>query len=426
MIGGVSRLECGAALEPDSFALLRRRTIFECCKWDPQVEDVSILAPFPLVMGAEVWTGLSRMAERLSDEILAAEAEIIRRPELWRTLGMGWVVRRALRSAGRNAANGSEPQVSPAPISALPRVMRIDFHPSAEGWTMSEANTDVPGGFNEAAGFTRLVEGHYPGLEMAGDPGKALAEAVARRITSGGRVALVHATAYTDDHQVMIYLSREFESRGLQPVLLAPDQLRWTPEGIPSAACDWFSGSVDFIVRFFPGEWLPNLSRSSGWPWFFGAARTPIANPATALLTQSKRFPLVWDELDTPLPTLRQLMPETVHPPRAAWQKDGFWVVKPAFGRVGDSIGMRGVTQPKAWAKIARQVRRHPRFWVAQRRFEPVAVETPEGPRYPCIGVYVIDGRAAGIYGRIAPKPLIDHTAQDVAVLIRPNKIKGE
>ena len=33
-----------------------------------------------------------------------------------------------------------------------------------------------------------------------------------------------------------------------------------------------------------------------------------------------------------------------------------------------------------------------------------------------CFGVYVIDGRAAGIYGRMATQPLINHTARDVAV----------
>jgi hypothetical protein len=36
---------------------------------------------------------------------------------------------------------------------------------------------------------------------------------------------------------------------------------------------------------------------------------------------------------------------------------------------------------------------------------------------YPCLGVYTIDGRAAGIFGRMAPSPLINMTAIEVAVL---------
>jgi hypothetical protein len=36
---------------------------------------------------------------------------------------------------------------------------------------------------------------------------------------------------------------------------------------------------------------------------------------------------------------------------------------------------------------------------------------------YPCLGVYTIDGRAAGIYGRLSARPLVDYAAVDVAVL---------
>ena len=46
-------------------------------------------------------------------------------------------------------------------------------------------------------------------------------------------------------------------------------------------------------------------------------------------------------------------------------------------------------------------------------------LETPRGPRYVCLGVYSVDGRAAGIYGRMSTTPVIDHQAQDVAVLVK-------
>jgi hypothetical protein len=35
-----------------------------------------------------------------------------------------------------------------------------------------------------------------------------------------------------------------------------------------------------------------------------------------------------------------------------------------------------------------------------------------------CLGVFVVDGRAAGTYGRMARVPLIDARAYDVAVLV--------
>ena len=62
-------LVAGAPLAPDRFAEVRRRMVFEHCKWDPQVEDVNVLAPFPLVLGADVWADLAQLAESLADDL---------------------------------------------------------------------------------------------------------------------------------------------------------------------------------------------------------------------------------------------------------------------------------------------------------------------------------------------------------------------
>ena len=37
--------------------------------------------------------------------------------------------------------------------------------------------------------------------------------------------------------------------------------------------------------------------------------------------------------------------------------------------------------------------------------------------RYPCLGVYTLDDRVVGAYGRLAERPLIDARAEDAAVL---------
>jgi glutathionylspermidine synthase len=297
--------------------------------------------------------------------------------------------------------------------------MRFDFHATTEGWRISEVNSDVPGGFNEASGFARLIASHYPGAAPPGDPAARLADAVAAATPPEGTVALVHATAYTDDRQVMVYLAREIAARGLRPVLAGPDHLRWRG-GRAMVESEGFRGPADFVVRFFPGEWLPNLPRSSAWERFFHGAETPLCNPAYALLTQSKRFPLVWDHLRTALPTWRRLLPETRDPRDAGWRKDAGWVLKPALGRVGDMVGLAGATGDKEWKLIRKDVRGYPGTWVAQRRFAAEPLRTAEGDVYPCIGIYTVDGRAAGAYGRAARRPLIDHLAQDVAVLIEP------
>ncbi|MFL6198058.1 MAG: glutathionylspermidine synthase family protein [Thermoanaerobaculia bacterium] len=392
-------------------ARLRRRAIFECCKWDPQVEDVSTVAPFPLLLRRDAWEEIARLSEVLAAEAMAAEEELARRPDLHCDLGLPFSVRRALRHGD--------------PPPGIARVLRFDFHWTTEGWRISEANTDVPGGFNEGSGFARLLAPSFPGSEPAGDPAGRLAEAVASATPPGAAVALVHATAYTDDRQVMVYLARELEARGRRALLAAPDHLRWR-NGRAWIESEWFQGELDAIVRFFPAEWLPNLPRASGWRHFFHAGKTPVSNPATALLTQSKRFPLVWDRLETPLPAWRRLLPETLDPRDSGWKRDpGGWVVKPSLGRVGDGIGLVGATPEKEWKPIRRGIRFGPRWWAAQRKFTAIPMNVSGEAVYPCVGVYTIDGRAAGAYGRVARTPIINHLAQDAAVLIEEEAPHG-
>jgi glutathionylspermidine synthase len=393
-------------LDDAAFEAVRRRAIFECCKWDPQVGDAPSLAPFPLVLEPRTWRELAAAAEALARETHAAETELLRRPELHGRLGLPPRVRRRLAEVPRLGAT-----------AGAARVLRFDFHPTADGWRVSEVNSDVPGGFIEAAGIARLVAGHYPGFGPPGDPARALADAVARAAAPGALVCLVHATAYTDDRQVMAYLAKGLEARGYRTCLASPAHLRWE-DGRARVACDWLRAPVDLLLRFFPSEWLPETPAACGWPAFFRGGRTPVGNPAHAILTQSKRLPLLWKELGTPFDAWRALLPDT-RSPRDAQPPNGEWILKPALGRVGEAIGLAGVAEPKALRACVRGARWRPGHWIAQRRFESVPVGTATGAFHACVGVFTIDGRAAGAYGRVAPRPLIDWRAQDAAVLVR-------
>lgn len=398
-------LGASARFPSAEFAELQGRTIFECGKWDPWFEDAGVLADFALTLEPETWRELARLAEELARETLAAELELLQRPELHARLGLSRAIRRCLRThAERGGTRGAA------------RVMRFDFHWTRAGWRISEVNSDVPGGFIEASGFSRLVADAL-GLHLTGDPTRALAEAALRALGPGARVALVHATAYTDDRQVMLHLARALAELGLQAGLLDPTQVHWR-DGRASAATSWFSGPLDLVLRFFPAEWLPNARAGGDWRAFFVGGRTPISNPGAALLVQSKRFPLVWDELSVELPTWRRLLPETRSPRDADWRHDESWILKPALGRVGEDVGLRGVVDAREWKSIARHARLWPAHWVAQRRFEAVPLVLEGEALYPCLGVYVIDGHAAGTYGRIARRARIDARARDVPVLV--------
>ena len=385
-----------------TFARLRRRVIFDCCKWDPQVEDVCTIADAPLILTADAWQELSALAGRLAAELMAAEEEIASRTELHEVLRLPRALVKVLKQAAARPSRG------------IARLARFDFHATDEGWRISEVNSDVPGGLNEASGLGLMMADLFPQARMSGDPAAAYAQALASQ-SADGCVALVHATSYTDDRQVMTFLARALERVGVQAVLVGPLHLRWH-DGTASVDCEWYSGPVKSIVRFFPGEWLPNLPSRCHWSQFFEGATTPISNPATAILTQTKRFPLLWDRLRTSMPTWRQLLPETRDPRDVRVDED--WVLKPALGRVGEGVTIRGVSSSMDWQKTTKAVSRAPHEWVAQRRFNATPFVAAGRALFPTVGIYTIDGVVAGAYGRVAERPLIDATARDAAVLV--------
>ncbi|MFO0874659.1 MAG: glutathionylspermidine synthase family protein [Phycisphaerales bacterium] len=415
-------IAAGPALDRSARRELRRRLVFEWGKWDPQNADGAAVAPFAIELDTAEWKVLVEASEALAAELVAAERALLAAPRAWPTLALPRGFTAALRRASRDGSLRC----------AGPRVLRFDFHPTTDGWRLSEVNADVPGGFIEAAALAHLVkelgggEGDHPG-----DPGEALADALAAALGGAGDVAMMHATAFTDDGQVMVHLARRLVPRGLRAHLVAPDHVcACAPAASAPAASvrqglvmrtGWREGQIDAIVRFFPAEWLPGLPRSADWSTLL-RAEAPQCNPPTALLAQSKRLVLATRAIGLSLPWWERFLPETRDPrdvPRSERRRAESWILKPALGRVGEGIAIAGAVDERVRRRIALNAMLWPRHWIAQRRFDSVALTTGDGPRHLCLGVYVVAGRAAGVYGRLAPRPLIDARAQDVAVLIR-------
>jgi hypothetical protein len=392
-------------LDDRDFAAVRRRAIFDCDKWDPQVGDACVIARYPLVIRHEAWAEVSLLAEALARETLAAERELINRPDLQRAMRLPRQVRIALRHRSDDG-----PSVSNV------RLMRFDFHFAGDGWRISEVNSDVPGGLNEASGLAELMARRYPRTALTGDPAGAYAAALAAAAGPTASIALIHATAFSDDQQMMRSMARRLATDGCRVHLASPSHLAWRDRRAHLMA-DWWTGPLDLVVRFFPADWLPGLPRRSGWRHLFSGSRTPLSNPATAVLTQHKRFPLVWGAMRTSLPAWRSLLPETRAPREVPWSTSDDWVLKPVLGRAGDGVAIRGVADGKEMQRIARHVRWWPSAWIAQRRFDVVPLDIAGQAVFPCLGVYTLDGRAIGAYGRVAGRPLIDGSAADAAVL---------
>ncbi len=396
-------LRAGDQVDPAAFNRVRTRTLLEACKWDPQVGDGGTLASFPLRLNRPAWEELARTAESLAAETLALEAAVLARPELLDALGLPRSIRQVLRSL--------------APLSpAAARVMRFDFHPTRDGWRLSEVNSDVPGGYAEASFFTRLMA-EQSGGTPAGDPADALVEVLVSSTPPAGTVALLAAAGYLADQQVVAFLARELQVRGLRATLATPLQLAWREARV------FLSGPaglqpVDTLMRFYQAEWFARLPRRFGWGNFFRAGLTPAINPGTAIISESKRLPLLWDSLGLAVPTWRRLLPETRDPRNAPWFRDENWVIKSALSNNGEAVGHRGLRSTREWRQMCLAVWLHPDRWVAQRRFDSLPLDTPSGARHACVGVYTVNGAAAGAYARIAPRPLIDFEATDAALLI--------
>ena len=397
----------GTALRAGEFRDIQRRLSLDCCKWDSQVGDVSTLFRQSLLIAADEWARLRGLAEALASELDGAEQELFLRPELHKMLGMPAPLRAVLKDARRRGA-------TPWPV----RTMRFDFHYTHDGWQISEVNSDVPGGYIEASAFTEMIAERVPHAKPVGNPARVWIENVARAVGQSGCVALLSAIGFLEDQQVTAFLAKQLQQRGIRAVLLHhPTQLSWKA-GRASAIVHGKRVEIGAVVRFYQGEWLARLPTNSGWQWLFARGKTPVTNPATAMLSESKRFPLTWEFLSNQMNTWRTLLPECRDPKHERRDSSGEWVLKMAYSNTGDEVHLRELMSPDSWLKLCRVVRRHPQHWILQRRFHPRSIDSHAGPVYPCIGVYVIDGSVSGAYARVSTKPLIDFAAMDAALLV--------
>ncbi|HHW22504.1 MAG TPA: glutathionylspermidine synthase family protein [Clostridiaceae bacterium] len=393
-----------ALIPEDKYSEYRYDAIFKAYKWDPQVGDHNTVAKHVVMIDQETARQLERYAEQLSEETMLMEEALINKPKLVKKLGFPGKIEKAIR------------RLSGYKRSQNVRLMRFDFHPTTNGWAVSEVNSDVPGGLAEASILPRLACRFFDGCEPRKHVGHSILEAFSDKVNENGTIAFVHATSYSDDRQVMEFLSDYFLDHGYNTVFAAPDHIVWKDR---KAFCiiEGREGPVDGIARFFPLEWLTGLPRKSAWMGYFDC-ETASCNHPVAILTQSKRLPLVWDELGVDIPAWKSLLPET-RDPKEIKPGDGGWIYKPALGRVGEGILITEAISQKESKLIEKSVRRYPESWVAQRRFESKPLKDANGESWHlCVGVFTVNGKSAGFYGRLSPYPRIDYRAKDIPLLV--------
>ena len=385
----------------------RLDAIFHCYKWDPQFLDNNTVAKHVLVLTPEEHQELEKLTKALDKETIQAEEFLNSNLKFTKPLALPRKISKELRNMNNYQAQQHI------------RLMRYDFHPTMEGeWAISEVNSDVPGGFAEASLLPKLAMSLFNDRPYeAKNFGDILASAIAAKVKKGGKIAMVHCTSYSDDRQVMQFLGDELETRGFEVIYMAADHLKFKGTKAISIL-DGHEGEVNGIFRFTPLEWLIKM-KPKNWDGYFDTL-TPSCNHPIAIFAQTKRFPLVWDRLEEAgiaLSTWRKLLPETTTV-KAAKNKAGF-IYKPACGRVGEGISIQEACRDDEYEKIIADVKKHPKQYLAQRRFDSKPLISEEGKRYHvCLGSYCVEGQAAGYYARISKTPRIDSFAADIPVLI--------
>ncbi len=393
-----------ASIPENQYSDYRYDVIFKAYKWDPQVGDHNTVSKHVVLMDQETAEQLAAWSEQLSEETMSKEEALIHNLSIVKKLGLPGKIFKALKNLSGYNRNDHV------------RLMRFDFHPTTTGWAISEVNSDVPGGLAEASILPSIAakyfEEYQPGVNILDSLTKAFQEKTEKDST----IAFVHATSYSDDRQVMQCLSDHFNKNEFRTVFAGPDHMKWSDKK-PVSILNDLQGKIDGIVRFFPLEWLTNLPRSYNWKGYFDC-EVPSCNHPAAILTQSKRLPLIWDQMGVDIPMWKTLLPETREPKKVTRQ-DKDWIFKPALGRVGEGISIHGVVPEKELIKIEKAAHKEPVNWVAQRKFDSRPLTTEEGDTcHLCIGVFTVDGKFAGFYGRISQYPRIDSNAEDIPVLV--------
>lgn len=385
----------------------RMQAMFNCYKWDPQFYDSNTLSKHVLVLTQEENEKLIELTEKLDIETRLAEEYINSNVKIAKKMTLPKKIMEQLSHMKTYDKNKNI------------RLMRYDFHPSTDGnFVVTEVNSDVPGGFAESSLLPKLARKtiEMPELQYVSFCDKMVA-AINDKLNKKGTIMLVHCTCFSDDRQVMQCMGDMLEKEGYNIIYGAADHIRFRNK---NAYCILNNNEkeIDLIFRFTPLEWLVQM-KPRRWDGYFNTITTACNHPIS-IYAQSKRFPFVWDDLEKnniSMKTWRSLLPATfeVNDKRV----NETFIYKPVYGRVGERISIKEACKGDEYVKILKDVKRHPKQYLAQKRFESKPLKTEVGTEYHvCIGSYTIQGKHAGYYARMSKYPRIDSFAEDIPVLI--------
>jgi len=367
----------------------RMDVMFDGYKWDLQAGEQSTISDKVVLMEQGEASFLVEHAVKLYHETIEMESVLHKSPEIVPALGISHQMTDALCNCEYNPAIHI-------------RFMRFDFHPTTDGWRISEVNSDVPAGYPEASVLPALSQKYFDGFSQYGCFGDVIKKRLVALVPSGYTIAYLHDTHTVEDYQILHYIGDLMEKNGYKSMYASPEHIKW--EGNKAVG-------LGGIVRYFPFEWM-EFDKNVDWIGYINS-QTLSCNHPIALLTQSKRLPLIWDNLGVEIPVWKKLLPETKCVSKLI-SRDG-WILKPAFGRVGEGINIPGTVSEQEEKEIYKAAESEPLQWVAQKMFESVPVDG----LHINVGVFVMDGEFAGFYARVSNEPRIDEDASEIPILVK-------
>jgi glutathionylspermidine synthase len=304
---------------------------------------------------------------------------------------------------------------------------RVDLLLGEDGeWHACEINADCPGGYNEAHGLPRLAL--EAGLSGVHDP-THVTDVLVDRLASlarGRAVGLVYATAYAEDLQVCALLQRLLSKRGVPSVLVPPTAPRLHGSELVARG-----ERLGVLYRFYPAEYMEGQANVGDVVRAIRSGAVRTLTGFSHIYAQSKlAFARAWAHAGAMDPasraSLAAYVPRSLDamtvPAAELARERADWVLKRAYGRVGDEVLVGALFDDASWVDAVATVRglcAKGESWIAQRFVRQRTVPTPWGERFVTLGAYVLDGRFAGYFARITPESHVSHDALCVPVFVR-------
>jgi glutathionylspermidine synthase len=410
----------------DAYTAFAERVVAGGILRDPWIDGRPRFRAEPVVVEADRYAALCRAAEDVATACHALVSVLLDEPRLLEDVLGLTPVQRAMWTAAAPSWHG---------------IARADVFFTDEGIAVAEINCDTPTGEAEAIVLGELAAG----TPATSDPNQeleerflAMLEYVARRERVPGAgpprtVGLVYPTELTDDLPLVRLYRGWLERRGYGLVLGSPYNLTFD-----GARTRLFDIPIDVLLRHYKTDWWGE--RQSPWrdeqieddaPLVaplravlsgMAAGTLAVINPLGAVVPQNKRsLALMWEQIhrfspeaqaaiQSYVPLTRRL--EVMHEEQLAAQRPE-WVIKSDYGAEGEEVVLGRDVDDATWRQLLARAR--PGRWVAQRYFSAETDARGEAVNY---GVFLVAGRAAGLYTRVQAGAT-DARARSVAALVQ-------